>query len=121
MFRPRFECLFSMTLLPGPHLPGVHLLLLRPRWYRAYRPEVGPGRYFSPRHRMLFSSRDEHSDALDDVAGNGPGRCCSPRRRMPLRQETMVPHVLDDVAGNVCWALILGGAPCSCRWWARAG
>jgi len=47
-------------------------------------PEVGPGRYSSPRHRKPFVSLNEGPQCVGWHAGNGPGGYCWPRHRKPI-------------------------------------
>jgi len=65
---------------------------------RAINKTVRPHRYFSPRHRLPFHSRNKDEIALDDVASNI--YYCSPRHRLPFYSRNKGENALENVASN---------------------
>jgi len=88
------------------HVIGCHLN--RETRSRNALDDLGPGRYSSPRHRVPCNSRNEGSNALDDVANNILPDVARYVVGCHLTHGTRVQSALDDVASSVCQAILPG-------------
>jgi hypothetical protein len=111
MLRPRFLCLFSMTLALGaPCAPGQ-----TPKGFLEgvstrgeVSPSVGPGAH---------NARNTSEDCLvslkrrgikvrgDDTAGNGSGRYCRPGHGMSFARDEVPKCVSMTLGATICLSL----------------